>query len=307
MKRLLLALSASTCLPVMAGTASYTFSGVTTSNVVDAGAITTEFPVGTKWSAQVEWDTAAAALDVFDNQSTYRLTRFTLSFKGKTGVWTTSSVVDKASFGLNMLAQDEIQFTSGWGPTQHTNQTIANWQPYSANIVLQDPSGTVIPALTPAPKSIDFSKWDPAKSYFKIYLNNDGNRYIYGNIQSVSSANDPEISIQQPAGSELADGKDKKSFGTVKLGKKSTSKVFTVKNTGGVTLKSLAVKISGSHKADFIVTAPAKTSLAPGASTTFKVAFKPSAKGTRSAALAVTSSDKNESPFDIKVTGLGAK
>jgi hypothetical protein len=53
--------------------------------------------------------------------------------------------------------------------------------------------------------------------------------------------------------------------------------------------------------------APPKTSLAPGSSTTFKVIFKPSAKGTRKANIHIKSNDADENPFDIKLTGQGVK
>jgi hypothetical protein len=294
----------------VAAIVSHTLTGVTTTNFVEAGDITAEFPVGTRWSAVVEWDTASAPLFLDASQGQYRLTKLTLTLNGTTGNWTTSSVAGKPSFTLNYVsggAQDEIQFTSGWGPADHTNQTIENWQPYSINLILSDPTGTAIPALSPAPTGINPADWSPlvAKSYLKIYLNNDGNRYITGSIDLGSTSGQPEISVQQPAGSNLTDGKSKKEFGTVKVGKKGVAKTFTIKNTGKADLTGLSVGKSGSHRSDFIVGALSKTSLAPGASATFKVTFKPKAKGTRKALLKILSNDANESPFDITVTGLG--
>ena len=117
----------------------------------------------------------------------------------------------------------------------------------------------------------------------------------------------PEINIQQPVGSELTDSKGKKSFGTVKVGKSGPAKTFTIKNTGTKKLTKIAVALSGKNAGDFTVTAPSKTSLAPGASTTFKATFKPKSKGTKNAVVLIKSNDKDESPFDVKVTGLGAK
>ncbi|RYD34955.1 MAG: choice-of-anchor D domain-containing protein, partial [Verrucomicrobiaceae bacterium] len=115
-----------------------------------------------------------------------------------------------------------------------------------------------------------------------------------------------EISIQQPTGSELTDNKGKKSFGTVQLGK-GTAKTFTISSSGSSSLKKLAVASSGTHAGDFVVTPVKKATLAANATTTFKVTFKPKAKGTRNAVIKVSSNDKNESPFEIKVTGLGVK
>lgn len=305
MKTILLAFTAATCLPALAAPVSHTFSGVTTSNVVDPGAIATEFPVGTKWTVKVEWDSASAPLFSSDTQGQYPLTKFTTTLQGKSGVWTTSSLADKASFTLGKYGVHEIQFTSGWGPENHSNPNIENHQPFSINVTLKDPTGTALPTLTPAPTGIDMSQWDIAGSDFKIYLSNDGLKVIRGNL--ASPPKEADISIQQPAGSELTDGDAKKSFGTVKLGKKGTAKTFTIKNAGAKTLKNLAVAVSGKHQKDFTATAPLKKSLAPGASTTFKVTFNPTAKGTRKAAVEVKSNDKDENPFDIKVTGLGAK
>ena len=114
----------------------------------------------------------------------------------------------------------------------------------------------------------------------------------------------PDIAVAQPVGSNLVDGSAKKSFGNVKLGKKVTL-AFTIKNTGTANLTGLAIVKKGTHAKDFVTTAPVAKVLAPGASTTFKVTFKPLAKGTRNAVVQIKSNDPNENPFDIKVTGAG--
>ena len=115
----------------------------------------------------------------------------------------------------------------------------------------------------------------------------------------------PEISVQQPAGSELTDGGAKKSFGTVTVGKQGTAKTFTIRNAGKATLKNLAVSKTGADKADFIVGKLSASSLAPGATAKFSVTFKPKAKGARKAAIKIASNDADENPFDIKLAGQG--
>jgi len=117
----------------------------------------------------------------------------------------------------------------------------------------------------------------------------------------------PEIVVAQPAGSGLVDGKAKKSFGTVKVGKAGVAKIFTIRNAGTAKLTGLSVSKDGANKKDFIITGPAKTSLAPGGYTTFQVKFAPAAAGTRNAAIHIRSNDKDESPFDIKLTGAAVK
>lgn len=117
----------------------------------------------------------------------------------------------------------------------------------------------------------------------------------------------PEIAISQPVGSGLVDEKAKKSFGTVVVGKTGNAKTFTITNKGTAKLTGLVIRKDGTHKADFKLGELEKTTLAAGASITFKVTFKPTAKGTREAAIHVGSNDADENPFDIKLTGMGAR
>lgn len=96
---------------------------------------------------------------------------------------------DTASFTQNFVYNgDQIQFTSGWGPAGHTVGTIEEYGTYSINLVLRDPTFAAIDALTPAPATLDRSDWSSngSETYMKFYLNNDANRYILGNIQSIS-------------------------------------------------------------------------------------------------------------------------
>jgi len=117
----------------------------------------------------------------------------------------------------------------------------------------------------------------------------------------------PEISIQQPAGSELIDAKTKKSFGTVQVGKAGTPKKFIIKNVGTSVLSGFAITIDGANAKDFIWTNPASKTLIPGATTSFKVTFKPKKAGSRKAAIHIKSTDANENPFDITLTGTAVK
>ena len=123
---------------------------------------------------------------------------------------------------------------------------------------------------------------------------------------NVPVVNVPEISVKQPSSVELTDGVTKLSFGTVVIGDTGTAKTFTIKNNGKANLTGLAVTKNGANSANFIVTAPLSTTVAPGKTTTFTVSFKPSAKGTRTAAIHIKSNDADESPFDIQLTGAGA-
>ena len=130
---------------------------------------------------------------------------------------------------------------------------------------------------------------------------------VVSSVVTVTVAKIPEIVVEQPVGSGLTDGTAKRSFGTVKVGKIGAAKTFTIRNAGNANLSGLVITTTGIHAKDFIVTKPAKTTLVPGTSTTFKVTFKPNAKGTRNALIHIRSNDANENPFDIKLSGLGSK
>lgn len=138
----------------------------------------------------------------------------------------------------------------------------------------------------------------------RFYLTVDGVG-SYGGV-TFKSAKGPEIGVQQPVGSNLSDGVTKRSFGTVVPGKSGTPKTFTIKNTGTANLSGLVVRKSGANAAEFVVGPLSKTTLPPGGSATFTVTFKPKAKGTRIAALAIASNDADENPFNIGLSGAGA-
>jgi hypothetical protein len=153
-------------------------------------------------------------------------------------------------------------------------------------------------------KPAEISLW-VSVSGIRFYLTIDGVSNYGGAVLKSLAA--PDIAIQQPAGSNLTDGTAKRSFGTVKVGKNGSARTFKIENTGTAPLVKLAIKKSGAARNDFVVGALGKTSLAAGASTTFKVTFKPTAKGVRKAAIQITSNDPDENPFDIKLAGQGTK
>ena len=116
----------------------------------------------------------------------------------------------------------------------------------------------------------------------------------------------PDIAVEQPVGSSMVDGTAKRSFGTVTIGE-SAIRTFTIRNEGTTVLKNLAITKNGINAAEFTISSPFRTTLKPGASTTFKVTFSPKAAGTRSAAIHIASNDPDEKPFDIKLGGEGVE
>lgn len=120
-----------------------------------------------------------------------------------------------------------------------------------------------------------------------------------------SGVANPEIAIQNSTASDLADGTASINFGGVNLGATSAAETYTIKNLGTANLTGIAITADGDHASNFTITVPPVTALAPGASTTFKVAFKPTAGGPRSSTLHITSNDADENPFDIALSGTG--
>ncbi|MEO5713373.1 MAG: M6 family metalloprotease domain-containing protein [Luteolibacter sp.] len=114
-----------------------------------------------------------------------------------------------------------------------------------------------------------------------------------------------EISVQQPVGEDLADGKSVVSFPKTQRDSKSKPIVFTIKNKGKADLTGLKVVKSGANGNDFIVSPIGKRALGNGETTTFEVTFRPNAVGSRTAQIKVLSNDEDEPAFAISLAGTG--
>lgn len=123
--------------------------------------------------------------------------------------------------------------------------------------------------------------------------------------ESVTVKIEPDITVMHPGAKVLVDNAGKVNLGTVTLKKRSAPKVFTVRNDGAEPLTGLSVRVTGADAREFLATPLPVGTLAPGASATFSVTYKPRAKGSSKAKVQVASNDPNEAPFDINVTGKG--
>jgi len=110
------------------------------------------------------------------------------------------------------------------------------------------------------------------------------------------------IAVEQPAGTGLTDGASTINLGSVALGSSSSAVTFTIKNTGDADLTGLSVGRFTGNTGDFSNTQPASTTVAPSGSATFTVTFTPTATGSRSTEIRISS---NVATFDITVTGTG--
>lgn len=84
-----------------------------------------------------------------------------------------------------------------------------------------------------------------------------------------------------------------------------TPLMITIRNDGDSMLESLAVSKSGNHPDDYQFSSPGSQSLAPGQTTIFPVIFSPTTGGNRSAQILIASSDADENPFIVNLSGFG--
>jgi hypothetical protein len=93
-------------------------------------------------------------------------------------------------------------------------------------------------------------------------------------------------------------------FGNVAVGTSSSSKAATLQNIGSVNVSITSVSITGTNPGDYSDTSTCGATLAPGASCTINVTFKPTTTGTRNATLQVTD-NATGSPQQVTLTGVG--
>jgi len=119
-------------------------------------------------------------------------------------------------------------------------------------------------------------------------------------VASVFKTTTPEIAVEQPLNTNLADGSGQ-DFVVINGG--STDLTFTIKNTGNDLLTGLTLSVDGTDAAMFTVTATPAAPVLPAGSTTFTVRFAPTSTGTKTAALHLFNNDPDEAPFDITLNG----
>ena len=97
-------------------------------------------------------------------------------------------------------------------------------------------------------------------------------------------------------------------FGNVNIINSTLSRTYQIFNLGNASLfltGNPSVGISGTNAADFAISQPVSSHVAPGSSTSFTVVFNPSQVGTRLATLSIPNNDPNENPYTFKIQGTG--
>ena len=127
------------------------------------------------------------------------------------------------------------------------------------------------------------------------------NLTIAGKTFLVSQA---AASVQTPVAASATLAPTALDLGLVVVGRNSTTKYATLKNTGGSAMTISALAMGGANPAEFTRkgTCVVNGTLAAGASCTITITFKPAAVGARSASVGVTTS---AGPFTLSLTGTG--
>lgn len=129
---------------------------------------------------------------------------------------------------------------------------------------------------------------------------------LWGNAGAAYAFSIPRPVIGVELGStDLTSNAGTMNLGKVETGKKARSKTFTIQSLGWSDLSGLRVVASGKQRRHFKFTQPASKTLAPDASTPFRVTFRPRAKGNRKAMLHIHSNAPKSNPFVLNVKGRG--
>ncbi len=143
-------------------------------------------------------------------------------------------------------------------------------------------------------------------SFTLINDSGDGNRNINGFIINTVRI-EPEIALQRPAGNTIANGGTDDQGGGATAGTQ-INLTYTVANTGTdtLTLTSPATSAAESNVTVDAISAMGTTSVAPGGSTIFSVAYTPTLAGAYSFGLTVDSDDPNTPSYTITVSGTAS-
>ncbi len=120
----------------------------------------------------------------------------------------------------------------------------------------------------------------------------------------VAASSKIEVTVVDATSTAIANG-GSYDFGTVGVSDPAATTSFTVKNTGKVALTISSSTCAGANAGCFSYKAPPPANLAPSASATFTIAFKPDVSGAKAASAVFATNDVSASTFSFNLTGIG--
>jgi M6 family metalloprotease-like protein len=152
---------------------------------------------------------------------------------------------------------------------------------------------------------------------FPVSGGNHTFKWIYEKDDSLNSGDDgawldavalppttQEIAVYGSSGGEFTSGSSLIAMPDTRIGEESSQRTVTITNRGKADLYGIGVSLVGDHASAFKVSAPGKSVLKSGQSTTFKVSFRPNSMGEKAARIHVMSNDDDEKPFVINLSGM---
>ena len=135
--------------------------------------------------------------------------------------------------------------------------------------------------------------------------NNDANENPYDFGLSCTGVNLPEIDVQRPALTSIADG------GTLDLGDHDTGSAtlsFTLDNSAGTAQLSVSGVTADnlSNVSNFALNSTTPIDIPAGETGTFEISFDIDTEAAFSLELDVANDDSDENPYDIQISGTGA-
>jgi hypothetical protein len=144
-----------------------------------------------------------------------------------------------------------------------------------------------------------------ANAYSQLYLwNNGAAGTVYMDDVKVSNAYNGPVGAAAVAPA-VSLSPTSLTFSSQTVNTTSAAQSVTLTNSGNAALTISSIGISGANAGDFSQTNTCGSSLAAGASCTISVTFKPTATGTRTAAVSIAD-NATGSPHTVSLTGTGA-
>ena len=252
-----------------------------------AGTYTVEVGVFNATWQQWNWNAAAAKITV--NSSLTFTSSATAPSTLTAGASAAISVtVTDTGTGTLSNGNVELQVFNSAGSAVVTqvwsgqNFAAGNSLPYSY-------TWTTAATLPPGSYSVDVGVFDSGWTH-NYYWNTDATITV-----TAPSIGAPAVSLSVAA----------VTFNTQTVGTSSGAKSVTLTNTGTGALTIAGIAITGVNASDFAKTTTCGASVAAGAHCTISVTFKPTATGSRTAAVTITD-DATGSPHSVTLTGTGA-
>jgi hypothetical protein len=208
---------------------------------------------------------------------------------------------------VNGVGQIFVINADGTGMRQITTNS-ANTPPLDIGDFFPTIRGDITPAWSPDGQWIAFAS-DRTGNFEVNIVRPDGS-----SLSQVTYTTNQELSLGwrplpgltlETAGYPVMANNGANVFPATRSGSASAARVYTLRNSGSTVISNIAVTKSGAGSSHFLLTAPTINSLAPGQTTAFSAVFSPSSVGEKNALLSIVSSDTNNSPFNVNVSGLG--